>query len=72
MYRSGLNTSNTSLRCKDLNTSKDALGSSSPRKDYKIASSGDYAVLSDVERVRSILQDVEKMQQQIVSETPSS
>lgn len=69
---SGLNMSNTSLRCKDLNTSKDALGSSSPRKDYKIASSGDYAVLSDVERVRSILQDVEKMQQQIVSETPSS
>ncbi|EFO63439.1 Hypothetical protein GLP15_3755 [Giardia lamblia P15] len=68
---SGLNTSNNSLQCKDLNIFKDVLSSSSPRKEYKVASSEDYAVLSDVERVRSILQDVEKMQQQIVSETPN-
>lgn len=69
---SGLHMSDGNLHCKDLNISKGAPNSTSPHKDYKIASSGDYTVLGDVEKVRTILQDVEKIQRRIVSETPTA
>lgn len=69
---SGLNMSNSTLQYKDLGLSKRSPGSCSPHKEYKIASSGDYAVLGDVEKIRSIFQDVEKIKRRITSETPTT
>lgn len=66
---SGLHMSNNKLPHKDTYVSKVSPGLTLPYKVYKAASSGDYAILEDIEKVRNILQDVGKIRHRMTSDT---